>query len=106
MTTKRAGRPPAVPYEPIRDKYLRDWKVARPYLRMALRDGGLDEFLDCLREVAHAIGFAKLAKKAGLTRQALYKIVDGKGHPQAHSIWQIVEALHLRFDLVEDKKAA
>ena len=106
MTTKHAVRPPAVPYEPIRDKFLKDWKVARPYLRMALREGGLDEFLDSLGEVAKAIGIAKLAQKSKLTRQALYKILYGNGHPQAHSIWQIVEALNLRFDLVEEKKAA
>lgn len=106
MTTKRAVRPPSVPYEPLRDEALADWRVSRAYLRMALREGGLDEFLESLRHVAQGIGVAKLAKKSKLTRQALYKILDGKGRPQAHSIWQIVEALHLRFDLVEDKKAA
>ena len=106
MTVKNAGKLPFVPYEPLHNKLLSDWKVARPYLRMALREGGLDEFLDSLGEVAKAIGIAKLAQKSGLTRQAVYKILYGKGHPGAHSIWQIVEALDLRFDLVEDKKAA
>jgi probable addiction module antidote protein len=97
---------PAIPYAPIRGRILSDEKASRAYLRMALKEGGLNEFIECLCEVAQGIGIAKLAQKSGLTRQALYKILYGKGRPQAHSLWQIVEALNLRFDLVEDKKAA
>ncbi len=106
MIAKHVAKSRLIPFEPIRDEILSDWKVSRHYLCVALREGGLDDFLESLRHVAKGIGVAKLAKKSKLTRQAIYKILDGKGRPQAHSIWQIVEALQLRFDLVEDKKVA
>lgn len=106
MTTKRVGRPPAVPFEPIRAKLLKDWATSNAYLRQSLKEDGLDAFLESLGHVAEGIGMTALARKTGLTRQALYKILYGKGRPQAHSLWQIVAGLNLRFDLVEDKRAA
>ncbi len=106
MTTKRVKRPPAALYEPVRAALLKDWSTSRAYLRQALKEGGLDAFIESLGHVGEGIGMTKLSRKTGLSRQALYKILYGKGRPQAHSLWQIVEGLNLRFDLVEDKKAA
>jgi probable addiction module antidote protein len=108
MTTKRVkiDRKLGKPWEEVRDKLLKDWKSSRIYLRMALHEGGLEEFLGSLREVAQAVGVANLAKRSGLTRQAVYKILSEGGNPHARSLWQIVEALGLKFDLVEEKKAA
>jgi probable addiction module antidote protein len=106
MTTKLAKRRPAVPYEPVRAQILKDWGTSKAYLRQSLKEGGLNAFLESLGHVGEGIGMTKLSRQTGLTRQALYKILYGKGRPQAHSLWQIVEGLNLRFDLVEDKKAA
>jgi probable addiction module antidote protein len=93
-----------LPYESIRDQGLKDWRVAQAYLRLALQDG-LDEFLAALRNVAQAHGMAAVARKSGLTRPALYKLLSPNGNPQARSLWQVLEALELRFDLAMRKAA-
>ena len=106
MTTKRVKPKLLLPYEPLRNKGLKNWKVTEHYLRLALQDG-LDEFLNALKNVAQAHGMSALARKSGLTRPALYKILSPKGNPHARSLWQLVEALDMHFDLVgEHKKAA
>lgn len=107
MTTKNAKPKLLLPYESIRAKGLKNWKVAESYLRLALQDG-LDEFLEALRNVAQAHGMTVLSRRSGLSRPALYKILSPKGNPQARSLWQLVEALDMHFDLVgtQRKKAA
>lgn len=106
MTTKTAKRKPLIPYEAVRDKGLKNWKVAQAYLGLALEDG-LDDFLEALRNVAQAHGMSAVARRSGLTRPALYKLLSPKGNPHARSLWQVMEALGLRFELVtEHKKAA
>ena len=107
MTTKRAKAKLLLPYESLRQAGLKNWKVAEPYLRLALHEG-LDTFLQALRNVAQAHGMSALSRRSGLTRPALYKILSPKGNPQARSLWQLVEALDMQFDLVaaQGKKAA
>jgi probable addiction module antidote protein len=106
MTTKQAKRQLTIPYEEVRNENLKDWQVTEHYLRLSLQDG-LDDFLESLRHVAQAHGMAALARKSGLSRAALYKILSPKGNPQAKSLWQLVEALGMHFELVkEEKKAA
>lgn len=105
MTTKIVKRKLLLPYESIRNQGLKDWKVAEAYLGLALQDG-LESFLEALRNVAQAHGMTAVARKAGLTRPALYKLLSPKGNPQARSLFQIVEALGMRFELVTEQKRA
>jgi len=105
MTTKIAKRNLLLPYESVREQGLKDWKVAEAYLGLALPDG-LDAFLAALRNVAQAHGMAAVARKAGLTRPALYKLLSPEGNPQARSLFQVVEALGMRFELVSEQKRA
>ncbi|MGH7441666.1 MAG: addiction module antidote protein [bacterium] len=104
MTTKTAKRKLLLPYESVRDEGLKNWQVARAYLQLALQDG-LDAFLDALRNVAQAHGMTTIARKSGLTRPALYKLLSPKGNPHARSLWQVMEALDVQFDLALKKAA-
>jgi probable addiction module antidote protein len=106
MTTKNARQKLLVPYESVRDQGLKNWKVAQAYLHLSLQDG-LDTFLEALRNVAQAHGMSAVARKARLTRPALYKLLSPKGNPHARSLWQVMEALDVHFEVVvENKKAA
>jgi probable addiction module antidote protein len=106
MITKRAKQKLLIPYESVRDQGLKDWKVAEAYLGLALEDG-LDAFLEALRNVAQAHGMAAVARRSGLTRPALYKLLSPNGNPHARSLWKVLAALNLHFELVaEHTKAA
>ncbi|MBV8769410.1 MAG: putative addiction module antidote protein, partial [Hyphomicrobiales bacterium] len=45
-------------------------------------------------------GIADLAKKTGLTRQALYKALSGEGNPELGTIAKVARALGYRLALV------
>ncbi len=106
MTINHAKQKLLIPYESVRDQGLKDWKVAEAYLGLALEDS-LDAFLEALRNVAQAHGMAAVARRSGLTRPALYKLLSPEGNPHARSLWKVLAALNLRFELVaEHKKAA
>lgn len=44
-------------------------------------------------DVARARGMADVAKATGLSRQGLYKALDGKGSPSFDTIWRVAREL-------------
>src|SRR5690348_1019335 len=103
MTTKKTSIEPSIPYEEVLHASLKNWEVTEEYLRLSL-EGGLDEFLEALRDVAKAHGMSSLARKSGLSRPALYKILSPKGNPHAKNLWQLMRALGMRFELAMNKE--
>lgn len=73
-------------------------KQVNHFLRLALKDfekdGDVAVLLLALRQIAKAkSGFAEVSSKAGLTREALYKILSKSGNPTLTTFSSILSAL-------------
>ncbi len=77
---------------------LKDPIMATHYLNAALEDSP-QMFLLALRDVAEAYRMSKVAEDAGLTREALYRMLTPEGNPRFSSLTGIVNALGLKITL-------
>lgn len=74
---------------------------AKLLLKMALEDGGEPEVIALtLRDIAKARGgVTKLARETGLTRMALYKILNGESAPSFVTLQKILKAFDLELTI-------
>lgn len=68
------------------------------YLQDAMREGD-KKFIKALETVARAKGITELARQTGLSRESLYKTLNGVTKPRFESIQKILAALNLKFTL-------
>lgn len=71
---------------------------AAEYLRAALEEGDDPQvLLIALRRIAESRGgIAKIAKKAGIERESLYRALSAKGNPRLSTIVAVTRAVGLR----------
>jgi len=86
-----------------------DPAFANDYICVALEEadepGGREALLIALRQVAEACGMARVAKLAGVKREALYRALSPKGNPTLKTLSAVLDAVGLKL-AVERKKAA
>lgn len=79
----------------------RDPKFAAEYLNAALEDS--DEpavLLMALRHLSEAKGgMAKIAKRAGIERESLYRALSPKGNPRLSTLASVLKALNMTIQL-------
>jgi len=97
-------------YLSFRKELLKDLKAneeAAAYLDAALEDESKEAFMLALRDVADAKGISELAKKSGLNRENLYKILSEKGKPQPGGQSFLLESMVLKLAVeIKRSKAA
>ena len=80
-----------------------DLDFANEYLAAALEEadepGGQPALLAALRHVAEAQGMAKIAERAGLPRESLYKSLSAKGNPTLKTLLAVLNAAGLRLSV-------
>jgi probable addiction module antidote protein len=86
------------------DGALADPVEAAHYLNAAYEEGE-DVFLVALQDVARAHGVTSLARKTGLQREGLYKMLSKKGNPAYRSLRAILDSVGLEIEF-RPKKAA
>ena len=74
---------------------LKNPEEAAAYLNTALEDGSQEVFLMALRDVAEARGISRIARKAKLNRENLYRVLSKKGNPQLASLRSILKSVGL-----------
>ena len=84
---------------------LRDPEEAREYVEVALeefeQDGDVEALMLALRTVAEARGgIGKIAKKAKMPRQSLYKMLSKRGNPTLASLNPILHQLGFKLSIV------
>lgn len=80
---KKGRMAPSVPAEPDLRKELRDPVIAAELLTAAAAEEDPADFLYALRKVVEAHGgIGRVARKAKLNRQQLYKTLSRKGNPE------------------------
>lgn len=85
---------------------LLDWLKKKPehqqeYLKASVEENYdmPEAILSAIRDVAEVRGYENLAREAGLSQNALYKILDEEkeAKPRFETIIQLLQALGLRF---------
>jgi len=79
--------------------YLDSDETIAEYLRAALENPDPDAFLTAVRDVAKARGISRVAAKAGLGRESLYKALKPGAHPRFDTMRRLLDALGVRLDI-------
>lgn len=66
------------------------------YLEAVLEDGHPELIAAALGDIARAKGMAKVAKKAGLGRESLYKALSPEGNPEFATVLKVIQSLGLK----------
>ena len=74
---------------------LKDPQEAANYINAAIQEGSSEMLLVTLRNVAEAHKMSKVAKGAGVTREAIYRILSKSGNPRLSSLWKLFPTLGL-----------
>ena len=86
--------------EIVVDLLKADPEMADIYLATALEEanlpGGQHALLAALRHIAEAQGMAKVAEKAGMPRESLYRALSPKGNPTIKTLLAVLGAAGLQ----------
>ena len=100
---------PSLPFEPWLVEQLKDPAEAAGYLEAVIEEGHEGALMLALRQVAMAHGgIAAVARRAKLTREAVYRMLSKSGNPELRSLTAILTAAGLRLSVkpMEAPKAA
>lgn len=82
---------------------LHDPREITAYLNVALEDafeeGDFRLFLLALRDVAVAKGMRKVASKAKLNRESLYRMLSEQGNPELSSLWALLKTMGIKLSV-------
>ena len=82
-------------------EYLKTPKNAIAYLNEALKDEDERLFIKALSNVARVYGggMAKIARKANVGRESLYKTLSGRSNPKFKNIYSVLNAMGLGIEI-------
>ena len=81
-------------------------EFAIEYLNACLEENDPALLLKALRQVAEACGgLGDLAKKTGLNRESLYRMLSEQGNPTIYSLNEVLDALGLQLQFAPKKAA-
>lgn len=80
-------------------EYLENDEAISAYLEDALATEDPAFISHALGTVARARGMARIAKKAGLSRESLYKALSADGNPEFGTVIRVMHALGLKFSV-------
>ncbi len=78
--------------------HLKTAKDCALYLQAALEEAPEDSayIAAVLGDIARAKGMSSIARKTGLTRQALYQALSNKGNPEFSTVMKVISALGIK----------
>ncbi len=92
------------PWDPA--EILTSDEAIQEYLEIAFEDGDTKDIAIALGNIAKAKGMTDVAKKAGITREALYRSLSENGDPKLSTLLGVMKALGLHLTVQTDKHAA
>ncbi len=84
-------------------RHLKNDKDRVAYLDAALEDGDPGVIAAVLGDIARSKGMARVAKKAGLGRESLYKALSQGGNPKLDTFMKITQALGFKLGVTLGK---
>jgi probable addiction module antidote protein len=82
------------PWDP--SEYLDSEEAIAAYLEAAFDDGDPQLIAAALGDVARSQGMTEVARKAGLSRESLYRALSQDGNPELATVLKVTRALGLR----------
>jgi probable addiction module antidote protein len=99
--------PRSASYDELLIEMLKDEDRALAYLNAALDEQDPRVFLIALRNVTQAPGgVAKVAARAGLNRESLYRALSGRGNPSVQTLTAVLGAWGARLGVAKIKPPA
>ncbi len=83
-----------------------DPRLAADYLKAAIDDEDPRVLLAALRTVVEVRGMARMAEKAKIPRESLYRALSLRGNPRLSTLLAIIKAAGFRIALAERKRPA
>lgn len=80
-------------------EYLRDEADIVAYLEAAAADDDPRVLAAALGDVARARGMTELARKTGITREALYQSLSPEGNPELVTLTKVLRAFGMRLSI-------
>jgi probable addiction module antidote protein len=80
-------------------EYLNSREAITAYMEEALETHDPAFIAKALGTIARARGMSRIAKKAGLSRESLYKALSTEGNPEFGTIIRVMQALGLKFSI-------
>ena len=80
-------------------EYLDGPAAINAYMEEALETDDPAFIARALGTIARARGMSEIAKKAGLSRESLYKALSTEGNPEFGTIIRVMHALGLKFSI-------
>jgi len=69
------------------------------YMNAAMEDGDPALFTAALGDIARARGMTEIAKRAGVSRESLYRALSRDGNPEFATIVKVMNAMGLRMSV-------
>jgi probable addiction module antidote protein len=80
-------------------EYLDTSEAINAYMEEALETDDPAFIAKALGTIARARGMSQIAKKAGLSRESLYKALSTEGNPEFGTIIRVMQALGLKISI-------
>ncbi len=97
MAKKKTKVPITRPYDSA--EYLTSDEAIHAYMEAALETNDPAFIAKALGTIARARGMSRVAKKAGLSRESLYKALSTEGNPEFGTVIRVMHALGLKFSI-------
>lgn len=79
--------------------YLTTEEDIKEYLEVSLESDDPEQIIRAINDIARARGMNELAKKMGVTREGLYKSLNGTTKPRFETICKALNALGFQFSI-------
>jgi probable addiction module antidote protein len=86
-----------IPYDSA--EFLDSKEAINAYMEEALETDDPAFIAMALGTIARARGMSRIAKKAGLSRESLYKALGTGGNPEFGTVIRVMQALDLKFSI-------
>ncbi len=86
------------PFDPA--AYLDDAEAVAAYITEALETGDPAFVADALGVIARSQGMTEVARRAGVSRESLYRSLSTEGNPELATVMHVLRALGLQLSAV------
>ena len=87
-------------------EHLRNAEDIAAYLSVILEEDDPSALPEALGTIARARGMTELAKKSGITREALYRALRAGSNPRFDTIAKVIEGLGMKLTITTDKQGS
>jgi probable addiction module antidote protein len=86
-------------------EFLDDDETIAGYLKEAFESGDPADIAEAIGTVARARGMTEIARKAGVSRESLYRALSRRGNPELATLMSVLDACGLKLSAPVLKRA-